>query len=198
MPTPKISLNQAAIDAFAGAIPEGGSDFIHLRIDPSFGHDLYVGPKEAGEIEVPTEGPVLLLDEESGGRAEGLTVKFVTGEEGSGFQFDNPNAPPSVIELSPREIKALLDKGEVDLFDVRPENERKIASVAEARPLDAGGEEYLKGLDKNRPVAFLCHHGVRSMTVAEYVIEQGFRVVYNVVGGIDFWTTQVDPTLRRY
>ncbi|MEJ7733979.1 MAG: rhodanese-like domain-containing protein [Polyangiaceae bacterium] len=92
----------------------------------------------------------------------------------------------------------MLDRGEVELFDVRPEAERARASIASAMPLDAGGREALASLPKDRAIAFHCHHGVRSQAAAEQALVDGFRRVYNLRGGIEEWSAAVDPSVPRY
>ena len=56
----------------------------------------------------------------------------------------------------------------------------------------------LQELDPDHPVACLCHHGARSMSVASYLAQHGFAQVANVMGGIDAWATECDPTMPRY
>ncbi|GLR25135.1 MULTISPECIES: rhodanese-like domain-containing protein [Limnobacter] len=56
----------------------------------------------------------------------------------------------------------------------------------------------LNELDPDQPVACLCHHGVRSYQVAMYLKKQDFTHVYNVEGGIDAWSRQVDPSCATY
>lgn len=54
-------------------------------------------------------------------------------------------------------------------------------------------------LDRDRPVAVLCHAGVRSWQFACWLMqEHGYDNVWNLVGGIDAWSTQVDATVPRY
>ena len=53
-------------------------------------------------------------------------------------------------------------------------------------------------LDSSRPVACLCHHGARSMRVAQFLAQQGFEQVANIAGGIDAWTQERDPSVPRY
>ena len=85
------------------------------------------------------------------------------------------------------------------LVDVRPPDERAIASVqAPFQALEDGGLERLVELPKDTPLAFLCHHGGRSAQAAMYFVQRGFTDVYNVVGGIDAWSLNVDPSIRRY
>ena len=55
----------------------------------------------------------------------------------------------------------------------------------------------LHELDRNRPIACLCHHGGRSMQVAHFLANQGYEVV-NVAGGIHAWSAQVDPSVPVY
>ena len=55
----------------------------------------------------------------------------------------------------------------------------------------------LDELDKTRPIACLCHHGGRSMQVANFLMQHGFEVV-NVAGGIHAWSAQVDPSIPVY
>ena len=53
-------------------------------------------------------------------------------------------------------------------------------------------------LDTDKPVAVLCHSGVRSAKVADYLVNQGFFRVANIAGGIDAWAQEVDNSLPRY
>jgi rhodanese-related sulfurtransferase len=53
-------------------------------------------------------------------------------------------------------------------------------------------------LDRQQPVAVLCHHGGRSQRVAMFLEQQGFARVANVAGGIDAWSREVDPAVPRY
>jgi rhodanese-related sulfurtransferase len=55
----------------------------------------------------------------------------------------------------------------------------------------------LDELDKTRPIACFCHHGGRSMQVANFLLQHGFQVV-NVAGGIHAWSAQVDPSIPVY
>ena len=53
-------------------------------------------------------------------------------------------------------------------------------------------------LDPQRPVACLCHHGMRSMQVAMFLVRNGFDEVANIAGGIDAWSSELDPAVPRY
>ena len=49
-----------------------------------------------------------------------------------------------------------------------------------------------------QPVVCICHHGARSAQVVAFLERQGFDDVYNLAGGIDAWSEQVDASVPRY
>lgn len=195
--TPTITISEAATRAFEAALADSGGDPLRLKIDAQFQYELLFGPRDPGDIEIGASGLTLLLDRSSARRANGMSIDFIDGT-GGGLKINNPNAPPKVRQLSAPELKAMLDRGEVIVFDVRPEDERVIATIAAARPLDAAGQKYLFGLDRDTPIAFHCHLGMRSQEAGEQLLREGFRKVYNLQGGIDAWSQMVDPSVPRY
>jgi rhodanese-related sulfurtransferase len=60
------------------------------------------------------------------------------------------------------------------------------------------GPQRLAELDPSQPLACLCHHGMRSLQVANYLAQNGFAHVVNLQGGIDAWSHEVDPSVPRY
>jgi rhodanese-related sulfurtransferase len=56
----------------------------------------------------------------------------------------------------------------------------------------------LDELDASQSIVCICHHGVRSLQVVAFLERNGFESVYNLAGGIDAWSTQVDPGVPRY
>lgn len=58
--------------------------------------------------------------------------------------------------------------------------------------------ERLAELDPAQPVVCICHHGMRSAQVVAFLSHHGHQAVYNLAGGTDAWSTQVDPRLPRY
>ena len=93
------------------------------------------------------------------------------------------------------------------LLDVREPHELQWASVDKdaarlgctvvAMPM-ATVPMRLSELDPDQPIACLCHHGVRSMQVARFLVGKGFGEVVNITGGIDAWAEQLDPSVARY
>jgi rhodanese-related sulfurtransferase len=49
-----------------------------------------------------------------------------------------------------------------------------------------------------RPIVCICHHGVRSAQVVAFLERQGLAPVYNLAGGIEAWSTEVDHSVPRY
>jgi len=56
----------------------------------------------------------------------------------------------------------------------------------------------LAELDPAQPVVCICHHGARSAQVVAFLERAGFEAVYNLAGGIDAWSIQVDAAVPRY
>ena len=53
-------------------------------------------------------------------------------------------------------------------------------------------------LDASQPVVCICHHGVRSAQVVAFLLQRGLPHVYNLAGGLDAWSTRIDPAVARY
>lgn len=196
---PSITITPAAAAVFAQAMSEGGpGDVLRIAIDAGFHHDLALGPREAGDVELKVGDLVLALDPGSARRAEGLTIDYVDGVQ-SGFKMDNPSAPAQVKQVSPAEVKAWIDAGEpLHFLDVRTEAERRTASIEGTTLLDKAAFEATLALPKDTKLVFHCHRGGRSYQAAEHFVRQGFRNVYNLAGGIEAWSTQVDDSVPRY
>jgi monothiol glutaredoxin len=56
----------------------------------------------------------------------------------------------------------------------------------------------IDALPKDTPLAFHCHSGGRSRGAAEHFLKLGFKNVYNLTGGIEGWSRDVDPSVPRY
>jgi monothiol glutaredoxin len=200
-PAPAITITDSAAHALKEALAaEGGpGDYIHLSIDPSFQHNLDLGPRPPHTIEVQSNGVTLLIEPMSARLANGLTIDFVEDGLNKGFKMDNPNRPREVVQISPAELEAKLASGEIkELIDVRTPQERQTAHIKGSKLLDEATMQYLSKLDPSTPIAFHCHHGARSAAAAEHFRERGFRNLYNLRGGIDAWSAEVDPSVPRY
>ena len=102
--------------------------------------------------------------------------------------------------MTPAEFAERRRGGEEPLLvDVREPEEYELARVEGARLLPLSlFNEWAPTLDPERPTVFLCHHGIRSAQVCAFLARQGFRKIYNLAGGIDRWSVDVDPSVPRY
>ena len=106
-----------------------------------------------------------------------------------------------IRQLTVLELKARLDQGNRDftLVDVREPWELNICSMPDAIsvPMRAIPARYLE-LPKDQEIVVMCHHGVRSQQVANYLERQGFTRLNNLVGGINAWAHEIDPKMPTY
>lgn len=103
-------------------------------------------------------------------------------------------------QLSATEAAARLrEQPDTVLLDCRESEELELASIEGAVHIPMG-EIPLRcdELDPERPVIVICHHGVRSASVAAWLIDNDFDAVANLKGGIDAWSRFVDATVPRY
>jgi rhodanese-related sulfurtransferase len=116
--------------------------------------------------------------------------------------------PFMIDQIRPRELTSWIarhrDAGQAVVLDVREPAEWRTASIK-------AGEDFtlltipmgsvpprLSELDPETPIACLCHHGGRSMQVAQFLHNQGFNRVANIAGGINAWADEVDNSVPRY
>ncbi len=198
LPSPTIRITDAAAQAFGGAQAEG-PERLRLEIGPNFEYDLLFDTPHSNDIEATDNGVTLRMTIATARKADGIVIDFVEGPSGGGFKIESPNEPAKVKELSAKELQQWLAEGkQFDLFDVRTEQERQVASIAKARALDSDGEAYLRSLDKSKPVVIHCHHGTRSRAFAQQLVSAGYRNVHNLEGGIDAWSQTVNRNVPRY
>jgi monothiol glutaredoxin len=106
---------------------------------------------------------------------------------------------PLIEQISAPGLKAMLDAGQpFEFIDVRTPMEREIAKIEGTTLFDEATHDRLLALDRDTPIVFQCHHGIRSQAAAEYFQRAGFRKLYNLIGGIDAWSQLVDPSVPRY
>ena len=117
----------------------------------------------------------------------------------------NNNVP---LNISPKELNKILEDDSLEkpfIVDVREDNEIAIASFSFSvlhLPLSKAvnwSAQISKLLPKDKPVVVVCHAGVRSMNFGIWLLENGIsKSVWNLVGGIDAWSTDVDKSIPRY
>lgn len=112
-----------------------------------------------------------------------------------------------VTQIRPSDLSAWLQSLPAGaapvVLDVREPWELQTASVQAqgftllAIPMNTVPER-LAELDPDQPLACLCHHGARSQRVAVFLAHNGFTQLVNIAGGIDAWSTELDPAVPRY
>jgi len=197
---PEITFSDEAAAAVRYALDQQSDEMtVHVRIDARWRTDVVLAPTKADEIRSDVNGIAVLMDPSTAQRANGLFVDVIETLQGSGFSFENPNEPPSVKQMDVSTLHANIESGEsVYLFDVRGPDERAKAQINDSAPFDEGAERLIETLPKDTPLVFYCHVGVRSQAAAERYRFRGFANVYNLVGGIDAWSLEVDPKVPRY
>ena len=101
-------------------------------------------------------------------------------------------------EISVNKLQDMIKDKVVELIDVRENNEYhycKIDGSMHIRMNDITSS--IHELSKESRYAIICHSGVRSAMVCEYLLKLGYNVV-NVRGGIDRWAEKIDKSINRY
>ena len=109
---------------------------------------------------------------------------------------------PDVPELTPTEFCKRWPAGEweqVTLLDVREPAEIEAASVADTTNIPMMEiPARLQELSRDGVIVIMCHSGGRSRRVAGFLSASGFSRVFNLTGGIDAWSVEIDPSVPRY
>ncbi len=109
---------------------------------------------------------------------------------------------PPPIEIDVHSVQARLAAGEdLLLVDCREQDEWNLVHIDAAKLIPMSELAARVGElqpYRDRPIAIHCHHGGRSLRVANWLREQGFAQAQSVAGGIDAWAQQIDQSLARY
>jgi molybdopterin/thiamine biosynthesis adenylyltransferase/rhodanese-related sulfurtransferase len=108
--------------------------------------------------------------------------------------------PTRVDEIEPRALAQRIASGNAPvLVDIREPWEYEIARLPGAQlvpgsVLAGGGAE----LPRDKEVVLYCHSGRRSAYWLNELRARGFERISHLRGGIDAWSTEVDPSVPRY
>jgi molybdopterin/thiamine biosynthesis adenylyltransferase/rhodanese-related sulfurtransferase len=104
-----------------------------------------------------------------------------------------------VPEITVQELEGRLENGNrVSVLDVREPHEYEVANIgARLIPLNELPERLVE-LDRDEPLAVHCKTGGRSARAVKLLRDAGFQNVYNVKGGIDAWSEEIDPSVPKY
>ena len=102
--------------------------------------------------------------------------------------------------ISPKEFAVRLKSGDkLRFIDVREPQEFAVARVEEAELLPLSRfNEWIDTLKPEEEIVVMCHHGIRSANVCMFLVRNGFEKIFNLDGGIDLWSKEVDQSIPRY
>jgi rhodanese-related sulfurtransferase len=103
--------------------------------------------------------------------------------------WSGATAPKTALVLDVREL------WELETASVKPDGFVLLHIPMQSVP---GRLADLKQHGTDQPIACLCHHGMRSMQVANYLTQNGFTAVVNLHGGIAAWGEQLDASIAQY
>ena len=115
-------------------------------------------------------------------------------------QFCGARDEEAIPTMSAHELKQKMDAREpFELIDVRETFEYEIARIDGARLIPLGEiAERADELRRDRPIVVHCHSGRRSAEAVRLLQQRGFGNIYNLEGGIDAWSDQIDPGVPKY
>jgi len=104
-------------------------------------------------------------------------------------------------EIAPEELQSLLESNsDVVVLDVREPWEIETAAMGHTQhiPMNEIPARFSQELDREKHMVVVCHHGVRSYNVTDWLRRQGYDKVQSLAGGIDRWARQIDPRVPLY
>jgi len=126
-------------------------------------------------------------------------TKLIDYQEFCGIRGEEAASTVSVPEITPKELKARLDRGD-DLYilDVREPHEYQICHLnGHLIPLGQLPQR-VNELDTSREIVAHCRSGKRSADAIEFLRTAGFKKLWNLKGGILAWSDEVDPKVPKY
>jgi len=197
---PALTIGEEAAEQLRNAASQApAAHALRLAIDARFRARMLLAPEGPGDVIVETNGVTLRVDSLSAPRADGARIDLVQSERGAAFRVTLPNSPFAVRPMTVKELKQRRDAGDTfEIFDLRTPDERARASIPGSKPVDAEQVQRVESLPRDTMLVFHDHHGTHSERASEHFASLGFTNVYNVVGGIDAWSLEIDPSVPRY
>jgi rhodanese-related sulfurtransferase len=107
-----------------------------------------------------------------------------------------------MLQISPKDLaQQLQSENPPHLLDVRQREEHDLVALPNSTLIPLGELIFrAEEIDdwKDQEIVVYCHHGIRSLNAIGQLQHLGFKQLRNLAGGIDRWTTEVDPKLPRY
>jgi len=103
--------------------------------------------------------------------------------------------------ISAVELNALLESSKTPpfLLDVREPHEFEYCHISNSHLIPMQSiPNCLEQLPEDSPIITICHHGMRSQQVAQFLIQKGFKDITNLSGGVHAWAASVDNEMPTY
>jgi rhodanese-related sulfurtransferase len=111
----------------------------------------------------------------------------------------------SIPSITVEELAVILanEDNKIQFIDVREPEEIAIAFIPQFKVLPLSqypqwSTTIKTDLDLDTETIVMCHHGVRSAQMSQWLINQGFSNVKNLTGGIDAYSLLIDDNIPRY
>lgn len=106
----------------------------------------------------------------------------------------------AIPEIQPSELAEFRTRfPDLVLLDVREVDEREVSVLPNDVHIPLGMIASKFGeLDPNAPTVVYCRSGARSARVAGFLLDSGFKQVWNLARGINAYAVEVDPSLKPY
>ncbi len=132
--------------------------------------------------------------------AEPAQRELIDYDQFCGLKEEAPMETPNEIDLEPQTLAEWLQKGQpVTVLDVRNPHEYDICRIEGAKLVPLYElQSRLDELPQDHPIVVQCHHGPRSSQATAFLRQSGFPQAWNLAGGIDRWSLEIDASIPRY
>ena len=126
-------------------------------------------------------------------------TELIDYQEFCGIRGEEAAPTVNVPEITPRELKVRLDRGdEVFILDVRELHEYQICQIG-GHLIPLGDlPRRVHELDSSHEIVAHCRSGKRSADAVAFLRQAGFQKIWNLKGGILAWSDEVDPKVPKY
>jgi rhodanese-related sulfurtransferase len=103
------------------------------------------------------------------------------------------------IQITPKKLYSILKSPKpINIIDIREDWEREIAYIENSKHIPLSQiSENIETLPKNEGFVVICHHGIRSLKTVLWLRQLGYEA-YNLIGGINSWSEEIDPNVPKY
>lgn len=101
-------------------------------------------------------------------------------------------------KINNQELIQLMDKGDLQLVDVRTPEETSQGMIEGAQNINFRDQDFktnMLKLDKTKPVAVYCGSGGRSGQTSSMLEELGFQEIYDLSEGFSNWQEEGNPAV---